>query len=103
MAIPKKHKERIEKFVRIVLNQVVTEEIARVFNKTGKLDENYTITLYNGILLPMYNDDRIEVNGHVNGKKIPSFFISGESMVTQKLDDVVVKKVVESFIKLRVK
>lgn len=103
MAIPKKHKERIEKFVRIVLNQVVTEQIARVFNKVGKLDGNYVITLYNGILLPMYNDDRIEVNGHVNGKKIPPFFISGESMATQKLDDVVVKEVVDSFIKLRVK
>lgn len=103
MAIPKKHKDRIEKFVRIVLEKVVKEEICRVFFKRGQLDSTYLISIYSGGLLPMFNDDRIEVCGDVNGKKIPSFYISGESLANHKLEDELVKEIVQAYLKLRIK
>lgn len=103
MAVPKKHKARIEKFVRIVLEKVVSEEIPRVFFRRGQLDEKYQICIYSGGLLPQFNDDRIGVNGDVNGKKIDFFYVSGESLQNNKLDDKLVKDIVEAFLKLRVK
>lgn len=103
MAVPKKHKERIEKFVRLVLEMVVKEEIARLFFKQGNLDVNYKIAIYSKGLLPRYNDDRIEVRGNINGKDIETFFITGESLTNNKLDDILVNDIVEAYLKLRVK
>lgn len=103
MAIPKKHQPRLTKFVEIVLGKVITEEICRNFNRKGKLDDNYTVTLYSTGLLPMYNDDRIEVCGDINDKKIEPFFISGASLAAGKLDKDVIPSVVQSFMKLRIK
>lgn len=103
MAIPKKHESRLTKFVEIVLAKVVTEEICRNFHRKGKLDDNYTASLYSTGLLPMYNDDRIEVCGDINGKKIDPFFISGASLVSGKLDTNTIRDVVQSFMKLRIK
>lgn len=103
MAIPKKLKPRVEKFIEIVLTKVLNEELDRSFFKKGMLDSNYSISLYSTGLLPLYNDCRIEVSGAINDKRIEPFILSNDSLVNRKLDSGVVRDVVESFMKLRIK
>lgn len=103
MAIPKKLQERVSKFIGIVLTKVVTGELSRAFFKRGALDSNYTITLFSNGLLPLYNDDRIEISGEINGKKIDNFFISGQSLANQQVDDQLVKDLTQAFMSLRIK
>lgn len=103
MAIPKKHKDRVEKFVQIVLGMVVEDKLPRCFCKAGALDSNYRISIYNNQLLPWYNDDRIEFTAQVNDKKTELFTITGESLANNKLDPKLVKDVVSSIMKLRIK
>lgn len=103
MAIPKKHLPRVTKFVEIVLGMVVREELARCFNKNGTLDSNYELSIYNNILLPPYNDDRIEFHAKVNDKKIGPFTITGMDLANHKLDPKLVKEVVDGIMKIRIK
>lgn len=103
MAIPKKLHERVSKFVGIVLNKVVNDETSRAFFNRGALDGNYTISLYSNGLLPLYNDDRIEVSGDINGKKIDTFILSGQSLANKQVDDQLVKDLTQAFISLRIK
>ncbi|KAB3419287.1 hypothetical protein F9Z84_07225 [Escherichia coli] len=103
MAIPKKHKERVSKFIQIVLDKVVAGETSRAFYRKGALDGNYTIALYSTGLLPLYNDDRIEVCGDINGKKIDVFILSGESLANNKVDDKLVADLTQAFMSLRIK
>ena len=103
MAIPKKHLERVTKFVNIVVGMVVSEELDRVFYRKGVLDSNYTISLYSTGLLPMYNDDRIEIRAEVNEKKTDCFFISGKSLADKTIDPTLVKDLTEAIMKLRIK
>lgn len=103
MALPKKHKERVSKFIQIVLNKVVSGETERAFFRKGALDSNYTIALYSTGLLPLYNDDRIEITGDINGKKIGVFILSGESLANNKVDDQLVADLTQAFMSLRIK
>lgn len=103
MAIAKKHKARIEKFVTIVLELVVNEKTERIFYRKGKLDEALTISIYSEGLLPNYNDDTIEVTGDINGKHIGTFLLSGQSLANHILDKELVKDIVEAYMKLRIK
>jgi hypothetical protein len=103
MAIPKKLRPRVEKFIGIVLTKVVNEELDRSFFKKGKLDDNYTIALYSTGLLPLYNDNRIEIGGAINDKRIGLFILSSESLINRKVDDELIKELTEAFMKLRIK
>lgn len=103
MAIPKKHIPRVTKFIEIVLGKVVTGEIERCFYRKGALDSNYTIALYSNGLLPLYNDDRIEICGDINGKKIETHILTGEEINARSLDPKLVKSLTEAFAKLRIK
>lgn len=103
MALPKKHKERVSKFVEIVLGKVVSGETDRAFFRKGALDSNYTIALYSTGLLPLYNDDRIEITGDVNGKKIDVFILSGASLANNQVDDQLVADITQAFMTLRIK
>lgn len=103
MAIPKKLQERVSKFIGIVLTKVVNGELSRAFFKRGALDSNYTISLYSNGLLPLYNDDRIEISGDINGKNIGTFIISGASLANQQVDDQLVKDLTQAFASLRIK
>jgi hypothetical protein len=103
MAIPKKHKERVEKFVRIVLEKVVKEEVERIFFRKGKLTDDYAISIYSTGLLPNYNDDTIEVSGDVNGKTIGVFLLPGKSIADHALDDKLVKEIIDAYMTLRIK
>lgn len=103
MAIPKKLRPRVEQFVNIVLTKVVKGELERSFFKRGKLDNNYTISLYSNGLLPLYNDSRIEVLGSVNDKVIPISILSCASLSSQTLDKGLVDELTEAFMKLRIK
>jgi len=103
MAIPKKLRPRVEKFIQIVLEQVVTGKVERDFYNRGALDPNYKIALYATALLPLYNDSRIEVIGDVNGKKIPYSILSCDSLSQQRLDPALVKELTDAFMGLRIK
>jgi hypothetical protein len=103
MPVPKKHQPRIEKFVEIVLTKVVTEELDRAFFKKGKLDDNYSIALYSTGLLPLYNDDRIEIAGAINDKRIDPFILSNDSLLKKKVESKLIKDLTEAFMKLRIK
>lgn len=103
MAIPKKHVPRVTKFIEIVLGKVVTGEIDRCFYRKGALDANYTIALYSNGLLPLYNDDRIEICGDINGKKIEMHILTGEELTAKSLSPTLVKSLTEAFTKLRIK
>lgn len=103
MAVPKKHKERIEKFIRIILEHVISEKYPRNFYKTGALDNDYQISISSNGTLPKYNDDRIEINGDINGKKTEIFIIPGAVFITKKVPDDLVNDLTEAFLKLRVK
>ncbi|UQT02633.1 hypothetical protein SUREIYA_00340 [Serratia phage vB_SmaM-Sureiya] len=103
MAIPKKHLPRVTKFVEIVLGMVVREELARCFYKRGPLDSNYVLVISNNVLLPPYNDDRIEFFAQVNDKKVGPFTITGEDLAKHNLDPKLVKEVVDGIMKIRIK
>lgn len=103
MALPKKLRPRVEKFIEIVLTKVVTEELDRAFFKKGKLDDNYTIALYSTGLLPLYNDSRIEIKGDINGKQTNISILSCASLTNRTLDKALVKELTEAFMSLRIK
>lgn len=103
MAIPKSHQPRVEKFIRIVLERVLSGELHRGFFKKGMLDVNYTISLYSTTLLPLYNDERIELKAEINGKATEIFILDNNSLVSQRLDDNLISALVQAIMKLRVK
>lgn len=103
MPIPKKLRPRVEQFITIVLGKVVSGELERSFFRRGKLDDNYTISLYSNGLLPLYNDSRIEVLGSINDKETQISILSCASLSTQTLDKGLVDELTEAFMKLRIK
>lgn len=103
MPLPKKLQPRVEKFVQIVLDKVVSGKVERDFYNRGALDGNYKIALYSTALLPLYNDSRIEVIGDINGKKIPQSILSCDSLSQQRVDPALVKELTEAFMGLRIK
>lgn len=103
MPIPKKLRSRVEQFITIVLTKVVNEELDRAFFQRGKLDSNYTISLYSTGLLPLYNDNRIEVVGKINDKETPFSILSCASLTNRSIDKALVEELTEAFMKLRIK
>lgn len=103
MPVPKKLRPRVEQFITIVLGKVVRGETERCFFKRGKLDNNYTISLYSNGLLPLYNDSRIEILGKINDKEIPISILSCASLSTQTLDKTLIEELTTAFMKLRIK
>lgn len=104
MVVPKKHKEQLRLFIRNVLKLVVTEELTRAFHKFYHPEPDYLIAIHSTGLLPKYNDDRIEVTGNINGKKLNTFFIlPANAFITKKVPDDLVNDLTEAFLKLRIK
>lgn len=103
MAIPKKHAARVAKFVEIVIGMVVEEKLDRTFYKAGALDSNYRLSLYSTGLLPLYNDDRIEIIAQVNDKKTEMFILPGKDLADKKVDPKLVKTIADAIMKLRIK
>lgn len=103
MPIPKSLRPRVEKFIGLVLEKVVTEKLDRAFFQRGALDANYQICLYSTGLLPLYNDERIEVLGEINGKTTPISILSSESLKNHTVDPQLVKELADAFMGLRIK
>ncbi|QYN80051.1 putative replication protein [Kosakonia phage Kc263] len=93
----------MSKFVGIVLGKVVSGETERAFFRKGALDSHYTIALYSTGLLPLYNDDRIEITGDINGKKIDVFILPGTALANNQVDDQLVADLTQAFMTLRIK